>query len=295
MMKELFAPDAPILIQGITGKEGSRMTGWLKKSGSKILAGVTPGKGGTFVDEIPVFNSVAEACAQFPEIKISSIVVPPLHVQAATLEALAAGIKFIHILTEQVPVHQIMKLRAAAATANATILGPASVGLLQFPRWRIGYCGGENPFEYIIEGDIAIVSASGGMTNELIMALHRAGLGIKVALAVGGGLVAGTTMNEAVEWVKNIPEVKKILIFVEPGSALLAAAATGQFKFNKPTVVLLAGEALELLPRGLPYGHTGTILGEDAQSLKLVREQINQQGTPCVNTINEAITILKNL
>ncbi|MFH1704567.1 MAG: CoA-binding protein [Patescibacteria group bacterium] len=295
MTWKLFDSGSPLIIQGMTGKEGSRMAGWLIASGSNVVAGVTPGKGGQSVEGRPIFNSVAEAKAAFPAVEISSIAVPAPFVLSAVNDAIEAGMRFIHILTEQVPVHDVMRMKEIARAKGATILGPSSVGYIQFPQFRMGYLGGESPFSTVQEGSVAIVSTSGGMTNELLMALTRNGVGVRLAFALGGDRVIGTTLEDAIRWSESCPEVASIAIFIEPGRPLLKALISGTFNFTKPAIVFLAGEALDDMPRGLPYGHTGTILGEDEMSVREIRKTLSERGIMCVGTMSEFIQAYKSL
>lgn len=277
------------IIQGMTGKEGSRMARWMIASGANVIAGVTPGKGGQEVEGRPIFNSVAEA----PKSDVSCIVVPAAYVLSAAKEALEAGIPFVHVLTENISLHDAIEMRRLAKEKHAILLGPASVGYLRFPDVRIGYLGGETPFDgHIKSGDVALISTSGGMTNELMAALSREGVGIRLAIAVGGGQVIGTSLSEAVEMAEADPEVKRIAVFAEPGQPILRELRAG-WKSSKPFVLMLPGAALDLLPRGLPYGHTGTILGEDEPSIKETRDAIRAQGVACAATVSEFVSLVK--
>lgn len=278
-----------ILIQGMTGKEGSRMTRWMISSGANVVAGVTPGKGGQEVEGRPIFNSVKEA----PPVEVSCIVVPSAHVLSAVKDALDSNIQFVHVLTENVSLHDAVEIRRLAKEKGKLLFGPASVGFLRFPDVRIGYLGGEKPFSgEIKEGDIALISTSGGMTNELMTAFSRAGLGIRLAMAVGGGQVVGLSLSEAVAMAEADPEVKRIAVFAEPGQPLLRELRGG-WKSSKPFALMLPGSVLDVLPRGLPYGHTGTILGEDEPSVRQTRDAIREQGVLCAETVAELIAFMK--
>ncbi|MCC6563992.1 CoA-binding protein [Candidatus Uhrbacteria bacterium] len=280
---------ARIIIQGMTGKEGSRMARWMISAGANVVAGVTPGKGGQEVEGRPIFNSVKEA----PAADVSCIVVPSAHVLSAVKEALDSNIKIVHVLTENISLHDAVEARRLAKQKQVMLFGPASVGYLRFPDIRIGYLGGEKPWSgEIKEGDIALISTSGGMTNELMAALSRAGLGIRFALAVGGGQVVGTSLLEAVQLAEADAEVKRIAVFAEPGQPLLRDLRTG-WKPSKPFVVMLPGAALDVLPRGLPYGHTGTILGEDEPTVEETRTEIRKQGIACAATVMEFVSLMK--
>lgn len=278
-----------ILIQGMTGKEGSRMARWMIASGSNVVAGVTPGKGGQEVEGRPIFHAVKEA----PQADVSCIVVPAAHVLSAVKEAIEAGIRIVHVLTENIAIHDAVEIRRLAKVHDVLLFGPASVGVLRFPDVRLGYLGGEKPFAgQIKEGDIALISTSGGMTNELMTALSRANQGIRLAIAVGGGQVVGLSLLEAIALAEQDPDVKRIAAFVEPGQPILRDLRQG-WKPSKPFAVLLPGTALDVLPRGLPYGHTGTILGEDEPTVAQTREEIRKQGLSCASTVPEFVAMMK--
>ncbi len=285
-----FSEPTEVLIQGMTGKEGMRMAKWLIGSGVRVVAGVTPGKGGQEVEGKPILNSVAEARAAFPNIQITSIVVPPMRVLGAVEDALASGLKYIQILTENIPVHDVLAMREKASEAGAQILGPSSVGYLQFPKFRVGYIGGEEPFKILKEGSLAVVSNSGGMTNELLMGLTRRGIGIRCAFAVGGDRVVGTSLRDAIQHAEESEDVKAIAVFAEPGHPVLNALADGEFVVKKPLAILMPGDVLDTLPRGMPYGHTGTVLGEDDRSVPELRAAIKAKGYVCTGSLKEMFT-----
>lgn len=268
------------------------MARWMIASGTDVVAGVTPGKGGQEVEGRPIFSSVAEARATFPDIEASSVVVPPLAVRGAVEDALAAGICVIHILTENVPVQDVVALRATASASNAKILGPSSVGYLEMPSFRLGYLGGERPFATLNEGGLAILSTSGGMSNEIVMACGRRGIGIRCVMSLGGDRVPGTTLTEAIMQMESRDDVTAIAIFVEPGNPWLRETLSTP---RKPTVVMLPGDALETLPRGMPYGHTGTILGEDEPRLVDVRARLMAQGMKCTDRLSDFLDMCASL
>ncbi|MCR4278626.1 MAG: CoA-binding protein [bacterium] len=295
MNLKLFPSDTSVLIQGMTGKEGQRMAQWLIGSGVRVVAGVTPGKGGQEVGGRPIFNTVAEARETISNIYVSCVVVPPSRVLEAVMSALEAGITIVNILTEQVPVYDVIRMREKARECGAIILGPSSVGYLQFPRFRIGYLGGEHPFDQLKEGSLAVLSTSGGMTNEIIMALARHGMGIRFAMALGGDRIIGYTLEDAILFAESEPSVKAVALFMEPGRAILSRLLDGSFVFQKPTVLFLAGAVLDRLPRGIPYGHAGTILNEDDRSVSEVRKGLREKGIRCASTMSEFLELCRNI
>lgn len=287
----LPAASSRVLIQGITGREGARMARWMAASGSLVVAGVVPGKGGQEADGWPVFDAVRDA----PTADVACVVVPPAHASSAVQEALSAGIRFVHVLTEDVPLHEAVEIRRRAKAAGACVLGPGSVGWLRMPDVRIGYIGGERPFSGALkEGDIAILSTSGGMANELMAAVSRAGEGIRLAIATGGGRVVGTDLREAVAIAEADPEVRRLVVFAEPGQPILRQWETGPLP-SKPLVLFFPGAALDALPRGLPYGHTGAVLGEDEPSVVECRARLARRGIVLATSVPELVERVKGL
>lgn len=272
------------------------MAAWMIASGTEVLAGVTPGKAGELVEGRPIFDSVADAKKEFPQIDTTSIVVPPLRVLEATEQAIAAGITLIHILSEGVPVHDVIRIRSLANASGATVLGPSSVGMMKPSlKWRIGYIGGEHPFEGAVVGSIGLVSTSGGMSNEILKLFFRNGIGVHCAMAVGGDRIPGMTVEEVIETWMKVDEVKAVAAFLEPGNPLLDRLVSGQARFTKPCIFLVPGDALADLPKGRPYGHAGTQLAENAPTLHDMRKVITQYGYPCFARLEDFVDIAKTL
>lgn len=292
-MWQRFESTTPVMIQGMTGKEGQRLATWLIADGITIVGGVTPGKGGQTVLDRPIFDTVAALRTRFPQVSTSCIIVPAPHVLAAVEEALAAGCTYLHILSENVPVHDAIAIRTLAIKSGAHLLGPSSIGYLQFPRFRLGYLGGERPFTHLHEGSLAIVSTSGGMANELLQGAARANIGVRLALAVGGDRIPAFSLLEAVQWTEQQADVTRILVFVEPGNLLLKALLDGTYQPKKPFVLFLPGEFLDTLPRGVPYGHTGTLLGEADLSIHATRALLRERGIVCTTSVATSLTACK--
>jgi len=279
----------------MTGKEGLRMSEWMLEGGANIVAGINPKKAGEIVHGKPIFATVQDACAFDPEISVTSIVVPAPFVFNAATEAMDAGIRFIHILTENVPVHDVVELKKRARESGAILLGPSSVGMLRFPGFRVGYLGGQRPFERLNEGAIALISASGGMTNEILMAFAREGIGLRIVLHLGGDRVNGVNMEESISWCSTLPDVRAFAVFVEPGNPFLRSLVKGEVHVEKPAAILLPGNALESMPRGLPFGHAGTIVGEDDVPLAQLRAAIRERGIMCTDSMSAYVNACKQL
>ena len=166
-MSILIDQNTKVLIQGITGKEGAKAAKSMLDYGTHIVGGVTPGKGGQEVEGKPVFNSLKEICAKFPDINTSAIYVPPFAAKAAVLEAIENNISIINVIVERIPIRDTAYFLAAAREKNIRVIGPSSLGYIVPGVGRIGVVGGPLVNEIFKPGSIGIISRSGGMTNEL--------------------------------------------------------------------------------------------------------------------------------
>lgn len=255
-------PDAPqMLIQGITGKEGQRTCEWLLKSGTPVMAGVTPGKGGQEVLGVPVYDSVAEALAAHPGIKGTSIYVPPKMVKAAALEAIASGISLVHIIAEEVPVNDTVEILQAAEAAEIRVLGPSSIGMIQPGRGKIGSIGGADDSQFS-QGSIAVISKSGGMSSEISLLLTTHGYGQSGVIGIGGNMIVGTSFADLVPLLEADENTKAVVVIGEIGGWYeeLLAEALQNTPNHKPYLAFISGRFAETLPQGMSFGHAGAIV-----------------------------------
>ncbi|MHC1680915.1 MAG: succinate--CoA ligase subunit alpha [Methanomassiliicoccales archaeon] len=188
--------DHKILVQGITGKQGQHHTAQMLEYGTKIVGGVTPGKGGQFVHGVPVFNDVQRAVERTGA-TASVVFVPAANLKQAAVEGIEAGLEAMVIITERTPLHDTMSLLALARRKDVDILGPNCPGLCLVGQSKVGIM----PNRIFREGDLAIVSRSGTLTYEVVQALSSAGLGQSVVFGLGGDRLLGTDMREAVDMV----------------------------------------------------------------------------------------------
>lgn len=282
-MAILVDDNTRVLIQGITGKEGSRAAREMIAYGTKILAGVTPGKGGQATEDgVPVFNSVKEALSKFPELNMSLIVVPAAFVLSAATEAMEAGIPLIDILTEKVPVAHVAKMIALARSRGAILVGPSSVGILApSKRVKIGSIGSADLAERIFApGSVGVVSKSGGMTAELSRVLTEAGIGQSTVLGIGGDLLIGYDFEDAALAFEKDEETKAIVIFGEVGGTYeeKLASAIKAGRITKPVAALIAGQFAELLPQDTVLGHAGAIVAQGRGSAASKIEALRNAG-----------------
>ena len=220
-MSILLTKDTKVLVQGMTGKEGQKATGAMMDFGTQVLCGVTPGKGGQEVAGKPVFNTVAEAVEQFPEVSVSALYAPPFATKAAALEAIEAGIPFLYIFAERVPIQDTAFILAAAKERGTQILGPSSMGCIVPGVARLGLIGGplEQANQIYQKGSVGIISRSGGMTNEVSWQIRKAGMGQSTAVHVGGDLLMGTTYADLLRLFEKDSETKGVVLYGEQGGS----------------------------------------------------------------------------
>jgi len=265
-MAILVNKDTRVLIQGITGKSGREVTSELLDYGTKVVAGVTPGKGGQEVDTVPVFSSIKEAQKEVGQIDCSMVYVPPLMAKDAALEAIEAQVSLVHIFVEKMPIFDVCVVLAKAREKNVRVLGPASVGAIVPGEVKIGSIGGPNPDKVFSKGPVGVISKSGGMCAELAMLITNGGFGQSTVVGVGGDLLAGTTFSGLLLEFENDPQTKAVVAFGEVGGSaeVEAARLIEDGRFKKPFIVFLAGKFAESLPKDTSLGHAGAIVGLEA-------------------------------
>ncbi|BDC99942.1 succinate--CoA ligase subunit alpha [Persicobacter psychrovividus] len=254
-MSVLVNKNSKIVVQGFTGTEGSFHAGQMIEYGTNVVAGVTPGKGGSTHLERPVFNTVQEA-VDATSADVSIIFVPPAFAADAIMEATAAGIGVIICITEGIPVLDMQAAKAYVKEKGATLIGPNCPGVITPEEAKVGIMPG-----FIFKkGRIGLVSKSGTLTYEAADQIVKAGMGISTAIGIGGDPIIGTSTKEAVELLMNDPETDAIVMIGEIGGNYEAEAARWiQAQGNpKPVVGFIAGQTA---PKGKRMGHAGAIIG----------------------------------
>ncbi|TRX61903.1 succinate--CoA ligase subunit alpha [Carboxylicivirga sp. M1479] len=263
-MSVLVNKDSKVIIQGFTGGEGTFHATQMIEYGSKVVGGVTPGKGGTEHLNLPVFNTVAEAVAEVGA-NVSAIFVPPPFAADAIMEAADAGVKVIVAITEGIPTSDMVKVKEYLSGRDVRLVGPNCPGIITAEECKVGIMPG-----FIFKkGRIGVVSKSGTLTYEAADQIVKAGLGISTAIGIGGDPIIGTTTKEAVELFMNDPETDAVIMIGEIGGTMEADAARW-IKENgtKPVVGFIAGQTA---PKGRRMGHAGAIVGgaEDTAAAKM--------------------------
>ena len=243
-----------VIVQGITGRDGSFHTKQMIEYGTKIIAGVTPGKGGQkFEDSVPIFNTVADAMAA-TKANTSVIYVPPMFAADAIMEAADAGVRFIVAITEGVPVLDMMRVYPYVKEKGARLLGPNCPGLISPGKSKVGII----PGRICTAGPIGVVSRSGTLTYEIVFQLTRAGLGQTTCVGIGGDPINGTNFIDCLEAFEKDRETKVICMMGEIGGTdEQEAAAYVKRSMKKPVVGFIAGQTA---PPGRRMGHAGAII-----------------------------------
>ncbi|MCL6552383.1 MAG: succinate--CoA ligase subunit alpha [Firmicutes bacterium] len=242
-----------VVVQGITGYQGEFHTRRMLEFGTRVTAGVTPGKGGATVAGVPVFDTVAEAVEQTGA-TASCIFVPARTAKDAALEAIAARLDPVVIITEHIPVHDAIQIVAAARAQGVRVIGPNGPGVTSPGRCKIGIM----PNHLFRPGGVGLVSRSGTLTYEIVAGLTRAGIGQSTALGLGGDPVVGLSFQEAVALFNEDPETEAIVLVGEiGGSAEEEAAAYIRARVRKPVVGYIAGRTA---PPGKRMGHAGAVI-----------------------------------
>lgn len=282
----------PVLIQGITGKEGSFWTKHMKDMGTNILCGVTPGKEGEKIEDIPVFHSVRRACSAF-RVEASMIFVPPKFTKDAVLEALESGIKKIVTVADGIPLHDALEIRIAAKEAGAMVIGGNTSGVISPGKAMMGF------FPYWITrvykpGTIGVMTRSGSLTNEVTAMIVAKGFGVSTLIGIGGDPVPGTRFAEMLPLYEGDPETRAVVIIGELGGSMEeeVAEAVRDGIFSKPLVAFIGGRTA---PEGKRMGHAGAIAHGSSGSVKGKIEALEAVGALVADRPSKVGVLLQKL
>ena len=279
-----------VLVQGITGRQASFWTERMQAYGTKVVGGVNPRKAGIEHCGVPVYGSAAEA-AQAGTIDASVLFIPPLAVKGAALDAIEAGIGKLVILTEHVPVQDVMYLLAAAREAGAQVLGPNTAGAVTPGACFVGFMPAFNA-RVFQPGHVGVVSRSGSLGTLVCLNVVRAGHGISAFVGIGGDPILGTTTLEALQALDRDENTEAVVIVGEIGGAMEEAAADYAQTMDKPIVAFIAGAAA---PPGKRMGHAGAIVLGDKGTFAAKRAALEAAGATVVATPTEITPALEAL
>lgn len=293
-MAILVTEKTKVLIQGITGKEGSKVALQMKNYNTRVLAGVTPGKGGQEVHGIPVYNSVAEALENHPGINISFVAVPNFAAYGAIEEAINNKIPLINILTEHIPIQDTARAIAMARKAGVRLVGPSSIGIISPGIGKVGSIGGDDPRGVFRKGNVGVISKSGGMASEVSWILTKNGIGQSTVVGIGGDILVGSSFADLMGEFEKDEQTESVVIFGEIGGTYEEDAAEyiKSGKFTKPVVAFVSGLFAENLPSGTKLGHAGAIVYGKKGSYKSKINALKEAGVKIAKTPDEIPKLL---
>lgn len=269
-MSVIVDEKSKIVVQGITGKEGAFHTNQMIEYGTKVVAGVTPGKGGQkFEEKVPIFNTVKDA-VDATGANVSVVFVPPPFAADAVYEAADAGVETVVCITEGIPAKDMLKVYHFLKKKGVRMVGPNCPGVISPGKCKVGIM----PAFIHKEGSVGVISRSGTLTYEAVHQLTHIGLGQSTCIGIGGDPVIGTRFIDALELFKNDPQTEAVVLIGEiGGTAEEEAAAWVKQYFNKPVVAFIAGQTA---PPGKRMGHAGAIIsggkGTAAEKMKALKD-----------------------
>lgn len=290
-MAILVNKDTKVLVQGITGREGEFHTKLMLDYGTKIVAGVTPGKGGQTVHGVPVFDSVREAVDSVGPIDVSIVFVPAPFAADAVLEALDAGIKGAVIITEGIPTQEMLKVARAFELAgdDRWFIGPNCPGVITPGECKVGIM----PSHVFMPGRIGVVSRSGTLTYEVVAELTRAGFGQSTCVGIGGDPIIGQNFVDILRRFNEDPQTDAVVLIGEIGGTdEEEAAAFIQSEMRKPVVAFVAGKTA---PEGKRMGHAGAIIMGRMGTAQSKIEAFQKAGVPVADLPAQIPELLKQV
>ncbi len=294
-MSILITRDTTVIIQGITGREAVTMTREGMDYGTRIIGGVTPGRGGREIHGVPVYDTV-EAITRKSRVDASVVSVPPAFTRDAVFEALEAGIKLIVIVTENIPRGEVAQMVELADQRDARIIGPNCLGVLSPGEAKVGGLGGraEDARKAFSKGAVGVMSRSGGMTTEICSTLTAAGLGQSTAVSIGGDAIIGSAYAELMPLFEADPETRAIAIYSEPGGRMEADLARWKVENDSrlPVVAFMAGRFMDAMP-GMRFGHAGTIVEGKADTTTEKIERLNEAGIAVAERIEDIPALIE--
>ncbi len=273
-MAILISPEKRVIVQGITGREGITRTRLMKNYHTQVVGGVTPGKGGTEVEGVPVYDTVRAAWDAAGQIDVSVLFVPAALVKDAALEALDAGVKLLVIVPDRVPIYDVLEIDQAAKLAGARFIGPNTLGLLSPDQGVLGMMGGSaaSARDWFFPGPVGVTSRSGGITTSIAYYLAKAGIGASTLVHVGGDAIVGTPHAEVLKLFEADAQTEAVVLFGEIGTSQeeAAAALIDSGEFTKPLIAYIGGRAAK---SGTRFSHAGAIIegGRGTHESKVAR------------------------
>jgi succinyl-CoA synthetase alpha subunit len=284
-MSIFFDATTRVFVQGITGREGLYHTQGMLKTGTQIVAGVTPGKGGTTVEGIPVFDTVEQAVTATGA-NASCIFVPPLGAADSIMEAADAGVSVVVCITEGIPVMDMTRVAAFLKEHPTRLIGPNCPGLATPGAGKVGIM----PYHIFTEGDIGFVSRSGTLTYEVVALLTASGLGQSTCIGIGGDPIIGTTFIDCLKLFEQDPKTSAVVMCGEIGGSDEEDAAAYVPQMSKPVIGFISGRTA---PPGKRMGHAGAIVSGNTGTAAGKVAALQAARVPVADTIFEIPDLVK--
>ncbi len=299
-MSILIDDKMKVIVQGITGREGTVRARLMKEYGTNVVAGCTPGKGGGDIEGVPVFDTVREAVENVGPLDVSVLFIPAPIVKNACLEAFDAGVKLVVIVPDRVPIYDVLEIAEAAKASGANFVGPNTLGVLSVDKAVLGMLGGraETARSWFHKGPVGVTSRSGGMTSSTAYYLARAGIGLSTIVHVGGDAVVGLPHPEVVKLFEKDPETKAVALFGEIGGTQEETVADliEAGEFTKPLIAYIGGKAAQ---EGTRFSHAGAIVEGGRGGYEGKVNRLREVGAHVVDDFNElpdvAIEVLETI
>jgi len=283
----LLSRNTRVIVQGVTGREGSFHTKLMLEYGTRIIAGTSPGKKGQTVHGVPVYNTVGEIVRDHGEVDASIIFVPAKFAPDAVYEAIDNGVKLVVVITEGIPLHDELKFINYARRKGAIIVGPNTPGLMTPGEAKLGIM----PSHVFAPGGVGIVSRSGTLTYEVARELAKHGLGVSTVIGLGGDPVTGLDFIEVYDTFSNDPLTKAVVLIGEIGGDAEERFSKyyASLRVKKPVVAYIAGRTA---PPGKRMGHAGAIISMGIGDYPSKRRALEEVGIPVVETPSQIPLLL---
>ncbi|UYW27523.1 succinate--CoA ligase subunit alpha [Methylorubrum extorquens] len=275
----IYRRSARVLVQGITGKQGTFWAQKMMECGTQVVAGVNPKRAGEQHLGVPVYATAKAAMAESP-FDVAVMFIPPAMAREAALDAIQAGARTVVILTEHIPTRDVMAIHHAAARHGTRIVGPNTAGIVTPGEGFVGIMPGHNP-NIFQPGAIGVISRSGSLGTLICLNLTRAGLGQSAFLGIGGDPMIGTTTRDALQALDEDERTRAVVLVGEIGGAMEEAAADYAAGMSKPVVSFIAGRAS---PPGKKMGHAGAIVSGSFGSYEGKRRALEAAGVTVADT-----------
>ncbi len=278
-----------LIVQGITGREGTFHTQQMQEYGTQVVAGVTPGKGGTEVLGVPVYNTVREAMERH-QANASVLFVPPKFLYGAAYEAIVSGVPLVMTIAEGTPVHDMLKLHHLAKEKGVRLIGPNSFGVISPGKAKAGFMA----HRIFSEGRVGVMSRSATNCYETVFLLKNAGIGQSTVVGVGGDMIPGSTFVDILPFYEEDPDTDVVIMIGEiGGSEEELAAEYIKANVSKPVIALIAGKNA---PKDTSMGHAGAIVSPDGEgSAESKEEKLRAAGVHIAESTEDILRIVKTL